>query len=54
MDRISSAKRKRESPDEDEVAEIRETLEVTRRVVGQARTHSRPPTPPPPPPPSPC
>ena len=39
MDRISSAKRKRESPDEDEVAEIQETLGVTRRVVGQARTH---------------
>ncbi|CAK0746230.1 hypothetical protein CVIRNUC_001676 [Coccomyxa viridis] len=36
MDRISSAKRKRESPDEDEVAEIQKTLGVTRRVVGQS------------------
>ena len=43
MDRISSAKRKRESPDEDEVAEIQETLEVTRRVVGQACTHPQTP-----------
>ena len=43
MDRIGSAKRKRESPDEDEVAEIQETLEVTRRVVGQACIHPQSP-----------
>lgn len=35
MDRIGSAKRKRESPDEDEVAEILETVELTRKVVSQ-------------------
>ncbi len=35
VDRIGSAKRKRESPDEDEVAEILETVELTRKVVGQ-------------------
>lgn len=35
MDRIGSAKRKRESPDEDEVAEILETIELTRKVVSQ-------------------
>lgn len=35
MDRIGSAKRKRESPDEDEVAETLETIEITRKVVGQ-------------------
>ena len=37
MDRIGSAKRKRESPDEDEVAEILETVELTRKVVSQVR-----------------
>ena len=35
MDRIGSAKRKRESPDEDEVAEILGTVELTRKVVSQ-------------------
>ena len=35
VDRIGSAKRKGESPDEDEVAEILETVELTRKVVGQ-------------------
>ena len=35
MDRIGSAKRKRESPDEDEVSEILQTIETTRNVVGQ-------------------
>ncbi len=35
MDRIGSAKRKRESPDEDEVAEILETVDLTRKVVSQ-------------------
>ena len=35
MDRIGSAKRKRESPDEDEVVEILETVELTRKVVSQ-------------------
>ena len=37
MDRIGSAERKRESPDEDEVAEILETVELTRKVVSQVR-----------------
>ena len=35
MDRIGSAKRKRESPDEDEVAEILENVELTRKVLSQ-------------------
>lgn len=35
MDRISSAKRKRESPDEDEVAECEEAAEAAKTVVNQ-------------------
>ena len=37
MDRLGSAKQKRESPDEDEVSEILQTIETTRKVVGQVR-----------------
>ena len=42
MDRIGSAKRKRESPDEDEVSEILQTIETTRKVVGQVAHQSNP------------
>lgn len=42
MDRIGSAKRKRESPDEDEVSEILQTIETTRKVVGQVPHQSTP------------
>ena len=42
MDRIGSAKRKRESPDEDEVSEIIQTIETTRKVVGQVTHQSTP------------
>jgi hypothetical protein len=35
MDRVASAKRKRESPDEDEVAEARQAADMAKAVVNQ-------------------
>ena len=41
MDRISSAKRKRESPDEDEAAERDEAAEAAKTVVNQVEPMCR-------------
>lgn len=42
MDRIHSAKRKRESPDEDELAEAKEMVEMARSIVNQVQYACRP------------